>query len=128
MDKYKKLESITNGINAAHKLMTLKNSAANQRSDDSPYITPALLSQMLQVIAQHSPDRSKTPLKRSLDQTNLYTKAIRELKQEALNIREKNRVYKDDIIKTLHILKPIMDPRRQSIIEKIIKIQQILDS
>ena len=128
MDKYKKLETITNGLNAAHKIMTLQTSAINQRSKDSTKITPALLSQMLQVIAQYSPDKNKIPLTRSLEQTNRCSKAITELKEEVLNIREKNKIYKDDVIKTLHILKPIVDPNRQTIIEKILKIQEILNS
>jgi hypothetical protein len=128
MDKYKKLETITNGLNAANKIMTLQTSAINQRSKDSAYINPALLSQMLHVIAQYSPDKNKILLTRSLEQTDRYRKAIRELKEEVLNIREKNRINKDDVIRTLHIIKPIVDPNRQTILEKILKIQEILDS
>lgn len=130
MNKYEKLETITNGINAANKIRSLQSSAGNQRSDTSNSIdTVALLSQMLGIIAQYSPETDrKNLLNERLDKTRMYSEAYKGLKHEIRDIKSNNRVGKDDIIKTLHILQPVVDTHRQTLIEKILRIQEILDS
>lgn len=127
MDKYKKLETITNGINAAHKIRSLQNSTSYQRADGKPD-TLTLLSEMLSVIAQHSPETHRSSLSERLDKTNVYGEAYRGLKQHVKGIKSNDRIEKNDIIKTLHIIKPVVDERKQTLIEKILKIQEILDS
>lgn len=130
MNKYEKLESITNGINAANKIRTLQSSTLSQRSDTSNNIdTAALLSQMLSIIAQYSPNTDRgNLLNERLDKTRMYSEAYKGLKHEIRDIKSNNRVGKEDIIKTLHILQPVVDTRRQTMIEKLLRIQQILDS
>ncbi|ODM26555.1 hypothetical protein A7W90_10175 [Clostridium sp. Bc-iso-3] len=130
MNKYEKLETITNGINAANKLRTLQSSALNQRADTSNNIDQVgLLSEMLSIIAQYSPNTDRNNLlNENLNKTLMYSEVYKGLKHGISDIKSNNRVGKDDIIKTLHILQPVVDTRRQTLIEKILKIQEILDS
>jgi len=58
----------------------------------------------------------------------MYSEVYRGLKHEIRDIKSQNKIHKNDIIKTLHILQPVVNRRSQTLIEKILKIQEILDS
>lgn len=79
MNKYEKLETITNGINAAHKIRTLQNSAVNERASDSNNIDQVeLFSQMLGIIAQYSPNTErKGVLNENLNKTRMYSEVYK---------------------------------------------------
>ncbi|HOM01485.1 MAG TPA: hypothetical protein PLH43_01475 [Acetivibrio sp.] len=130
MNKYEKLEAITNGINAANKIRTLQSSATNERADAIANIDQVgLISQMLDIIAQYSPNtHRKRLLNENLNKTRMYSQVYKGLKHEMKDIKSSNRVGKKDIINTLHILQPVVDNRSRTLIEKILKIQEILDS
>ncbi|NMB33291.1 MAG: hypothetical protein GX992_03490 [Clostridium sp.] len=126
MNKHKKLETITNGLNAASEIIKLQDSTTNQRNHNS--ITPEFVSQALQIIARYSPEKHRAPLTEGLNKTNLYSDVIKKLKLKMLDAKKKDKIHRDDIVSTLHILRQIAEPKQQTIIDKILKIRDILDS
>jgi|LSQX01.1.fsa_nt_gb hypothetical protein len=128
-NRNKKLENITNGINAAHKIKSIQNSMNPMTRDSSnPPDTMAMLSQVLEVIASYYPDNGNTALSERIQKSNLYGEAYRNMKHHVKTLQSNSRFGGKDLIKTLHIIKPIMDSQRKDFIEKLIKIHEIINS
>lgn len=126
-DSKKSLENIANGFKAAHKIQNLKNSSFRSEEGMPGQSPPELLKEMLQVLAEFSPDKYRGSLSTSLQQSSLYADTYKNLKQ---HIRESSshRAKSDDLIRTMQIMKPVLTGRNQHNIEKILKIYEILKS
>ncbi|NLD45721.1 MAG: hypothetical protein GX660_00785 [Clostridiaceae bacterium] len=129
MNNYKKLDYITRGINAANGIRSIKNSTKTETRDtsDKPD-TLSMLSQMLDVIAQYYPDDRNQELGDRLHKSTIYGETYRSLKQHVRTLKSSDRMERDDLIKTLKIIKPVVDTRKKQFIEKLVKIHEILNS
>lgn len=128
MKNGKSLDYIANGFHAANKIRNIQKS--NLREERNSLIKPGsaeTLRQMLEVIAQYSPDTYKEHLGATLEKVALYSDSYRNLKQH-LNTTRQQGLNKDQLVKTLSLMKPVVDARHQVIIDKITKIYEILNS
>ncbi len=127
MDRKRSLENLSNGLNAAKKLLDLKN--ASLRVDPNSEVKPNQIDtiyQMLDTIASYSPQEYKKVLNKSIAISNNYRSTYRNLKQQ---INNNNRgPSSGEIIKTLEIVKPILPNNHRAMVEKIQQIYKIIYS
>jgi len=127
MDRKKALENISNGLNAARKILELKN--ASMRVDNSE-VKPSQVEtfyQMLDTVASYSPPKYKKVLNQSIEISNNYRNTYRNLRNH-MNSRTSNRPSPGEIIKTLEIVKPILPNNQRVMVEKIEQIYKIIYS
>lgn len=127
MDRKRSLENLSNGLNAAKKLLELKN--ASLRVDLDSEVKPNQIDtfyQMLDTIASYSPPKYKKVLNESIAISNNYRSTYRNLRQQLNN---NNRgPSSGEIIKTLEIVKPILPNNHRAMVEKIQLIYKIIYS
>ncbi len=129
MDKYQKLEQITNGINAAYRIQNAKSSFSQRRQherEDTSNIE--LLLQILSVIAEYSPEPHRNLLSDRVKKSTAYHTTYKNLKQHVKDIQENRHIDSEGLVKTLEIVKPVVDKDKRSLIEKVLQIHQILKS
>ena len=109
MDKYRKLEQITNGINAAYKIKSAGNSFTRKDSENREKKNNVdLLIQMLSVIAEYSPESQRDTFSNNLQKSTVYHNTYRNLKQHIENIQTNRQLDSDGLARTLEIVKPIL--------------------
>ena len=129
MDRYQKLEQITNGINAAYKIRSAGNLLAQRDSENRQEINNVdLLIKMLSVIAEYSPESHRDTFNENLQKSTLYHNTYRNLKQHIKNIQSNRHLDSDGLAKTLEIVKPILTKDRRNIVEKMLQIHEIIKS
>ncbi|HOV25138.1 MAG TPA: hypothetical protein PK566_02080 [Pseudobacteroides sp.] len=127
MDRKRALENLSNGLNAARKILELKN--ASMRVDNSE-VKPSQVEtfyQMLDTVASYSPPKYKKVLNQSIAISNNYRNTYRNLRNH-MNSRTSNRPSPGEIIKTLEIVKPILPNNQRVMVEKIQQIYKIIYS
>ncbi len=129
MDRNQKLEQITNGINAAYKIKTATNSLNRKASENRQETNNVeLLLQMLTVIAEYSPEPHRNTLSDNLEKSTVYHNTYKNLKQHIKNIQTNRHVDSEGLVRTLELVKPVLDKDRRSLIEKMLQIHEILKS
>lgn len=129
MDKYQKLEQITNGINAAYRIQNARSSFSQSRQNEREETSNIdLLLQMLSVIAEYSPEPHRNSLSDRLEKSTAYHTTYKNLKQHVKGIQENRHIDSEGLVKTLEIVKPVVDRDKRSLIEKVLQIHQILKS
>ncbi|HEY9060088.1 MAG TPA: hypothetical protein VIO64_06250 [Pseudobacteroides sp.] len=126
--KRKSLENLSNGLNAAKKILDLKN--ASLHVDLNSRVKPNQIDtiyQMLDTVASYSPPKYRRVLNRSIAISNNYRSTYRKLKQHANSNRNKT-PETGEILKTLEIVKPILPTNQRMMIEKIQQIYKIIYS
>ncbi len=126
-DRNKSLENIANGFRAAHKINTIRNSSL-QTSDTRTSVRkaePDVLKEMLQVLAEFSPDKYRSNLASSLDQSSLYADTFKNLKQHLRDSSSRS-MKSDDIIDAMRIVKPAVKGKNEHMIDKVLRIYEIL--
>jgi hypothetical protein len=128
MDRKNVMESIANSITAVAKIRDLRNSTLKNDGDSSvkPSIT-YVYGEMLKTVAEYSPGRHGDALRKSVELGNLYSNTYKDLR----NYLSSTRSGKTDparIVKTLAIVKPVLPNRHKTIIDKIQKIYEIINS
>lgn len=128
MDKYKALEYIANGIHAANKIQDVYKSTLHR--DSNTLIRPdnfTMLNQVLQILTEHSPEIHKRKFEEALSKSSEVSNTYRNLKRH-FKVVKNQRMNKDLFLETLSVLKPIVDNRRKAMIDKAIRIHEILNS
>lgn len=129
MDRYQKLEQITNGINAAYKIKNVGNSFTRNDSENNRKINDVdLLIQILSVIAEYSPESQRSTFSDNLQKSTVYHNTYRSLKQHIKSIQTNRNLDSEGLARTLEIVKPILAKDRRNIVEKMLQIHQILKS
>ncbi|KNY27136.1 hypothetical protein [Pseudobacteroides cellulosolvens] len=127
MDRKRSLENLSNGLNAAKKLLDLKN--ASLQVDLNSEVKPNQIDtfyQMLDTVASYSPPKYKKVLNESIAISNNYRSTYRNLKQ---HLNNNNRgPNSSEIIKTLEIVKPILPNNHKAMVEKLQQIYKIIYS
>lgn len=122
------LQQVTNGFQAASKIKSV--SRRSLSDDDGTTVMPGnvhRLNEMLQIIAEHSPDLHRTALGDTLQKSGEYYKVYRDLKQH-FKFARGQRMNMDILLKTLTAVRPSLSHDSKAMIDKILKIYEILKS
>lgn len=129
MDRYQKLEQITNGINAAYKIKTATNSLNREDCENGQETNNVeLLLQMLSVIAEYYPEPHRNTLSNNLKKSTVYHNTYKNLKHHIKNMQTSRSADSNEFARTLELVKPVLDKDRRSLIEKMLRIHEILKS
>ena len=124
------ISNITSGLNAALKLrdLTKQQTGNNQRFSLSKS-TPEMLSEMIKTVAEHNPSGYNriSGVHGTVDMTSVYLSAYRELKLHLENSKSRS-PKSSDMLGIMNSVKTIVPVKQQQLIEKIIKISEIINS
>ena len=127
MENNNTLEYIANGFHAAHRIRNLYTSNINRSSELS--VLPSditTLSEVLKIICDYLPEINKAPLNRAIDQSNLYSEAIRNLKKHVATSRGQ-KFDMNNVARTLSIVQPLLGDNHKALLQKLIKIYEIMN-
>ena len=128
MDRYKKLEAIANGFYAASRIQNAlstdieTNSGASVRSS-----TLDRISEVLNIIDKYSPESFRQNVSGIVSKSMRYSRAYKDIKQHLYFARDK-KIDRDMFINTLKVMKPILNNKQILIVNKFLKIAEILYS
>jgi hypothetical protein len=125
-DRTKRLHGITNGIITAGKIHNIYKS--NLHSDSRTVIKAGRLSMIndiLQALSEHSPDKPAKLLSETIDKTVTFSNTYKGLKRH-LSLSQERSMTGNDMLETLSIMKPALNNQQKVLIDKIIKIYDIL--
>jgi hypothetical protein len=129
MDRYKKLQSVANAINAATEIRSLY--ASNSRNNSRHEVRPdniSLLNNVLKIISEYMPGSQSRVLEETTNKCNSYSCAYKNLKQNIRALGSSQAVDKEIMIRILNLMKPFMQSRQSHFIDKFTKIYEILQS
>ncbi|MCX7710649.1 MAG: hypothetical protein N2484_12480 [Clostridia bacterium] len=127
MNKYQLLESIANSIHAANRIKSLQSQTRDNAARSSiPIDNIALLSEIIQSVAQYSPQNYRSPLSDTSNICRQYCNTYRSFKQHIRSARRQG-VNKETFVTSLSILEPVLDHRKKAAIAKIMKIYDLFN-
>lgn len=127
-NRYKKLNTIANGINAVSKIQeVISSSPGNNPKTTVREDKKTTLIDILHIIAEYSPDRSGNLLSDILNRSEQYCDSYKNVKLH-LNSTRNQRVNRQNFINTLSVIKPLLDNRNKVMINKVLRIYEILFS
>ncbi|MCX7921200.1 MAG: hypothetical protein N3B21_04130 [Clostridia bacterium] len=121
MDKNKKLEYITNGLNAASKIRDEYHSSLTRGQDNT--VSPGtidMINRLLRILTEYAPETHSNILAKTNSRSNLYINTYRTLKTH-LNKTKTEKINKASFVKALTIMKPVLDNNRQAMVDKIVQ-------
>lgn len=128
MDRNKVLEHITKGLQAASKIQKVYNSSLRSNSNTSVRAgNKSMLADIIGIIAEHSPDTHKRTLEEALSRSYQYSEAYSHIKQHLRTVRNQ-KMNKENFIETLNVVRPILSNRRKALVDKVMKIFEIINS
>lgn len=135
MDRFAALLNLANSIYAFNKLHDIYNRTVmsdnrGEISSNRADILPArveMLSQMLDAVSQYSPESYKSRIGDTSGRIKLYNNTYRSLRQH-IDINRGKRPDIDNVIKTLEIIRPMINGNNRKTIEKVLQISQIMKS
>ncbi len=128
MNRYNLWDNIANGFNAANKVRDVYNSSLREEQNLSVRASNVtLLLQMLSAISEYSPEPHREVISRAVDRCNLYNCTYKDLKRHFGSMRGQSPSFRN-FTETLGIIRPILDNGNKSVIDKILKIYEILST
>ena len=128
MNTYSPLEHIANGIYAANKIRNLRQPIFEQNSRTSVHPDNiSMIRQILDIVHEYIPETHKKALEDTIDKSNLCNETYKSLKQHFTTIKTRG-IDNDNLIQTLHIMKPVLNNNTQNLIEKMMKAYEIFNS
>lgn len=130
----KKLESIANGLYAAARIQNIYNTAGASSETRSGDRMNNMLRQSLETIIQYSPDSFRNKMSEILSKSITYSDTYRNLKGHFNRNKYRsgeesaNTPPADNIMRALEIIKPATGEQSSDLIDKIIKIYDIISS
>lgn len=128
MDRFEALEQIANGIQAAGRIKKLFRE--NTRGGDEAAIMPSsvsTLNEVLEVIAEYSPGFRRQAINDTVIKSNMLSDTYRSLKTNFSNARE-GKLDRESVLKTLSAIRPMVSERQKLLIDKVLKIYEILNN
>jgi hypothetical protein len=128
MSENNTVNSIANGFNAARKIYKIKNTSV--RNDYSTTVNQSIVSyviEALQVICDYSPENSKKFLREIINKSNLYNNTYLGLRNHVYDTYNQKMTVKN-LARTLEIINPVLQNQNKLIVEKILKIYEIINS
>jgi hypothetical protein len=128
MDKHTKLQHLANGFHAAGRINNIRKSNSLTRSEDSSNsINISILKEMLQTIAEFSPTAHRGPLEGTLHRSYEYIDTYQNLKNHFRAVSNQ-KINTESIVRTLGLIKPVVNNSQQNMIEKLLRIYEIIKS
>ena len=129
MNNYSPLEHIANGIYAANKIRNLRQPVFEQDSRTSVHPDSiSMLREILDIIHEYIPETHKRALEDTITKSSLCNDTYKSLKEHFAAIKTRGGIDKSNLIKTLHIMKPVLNNNTQTLIEKVMKAYEIFNS
>jgi hypothetical protein len=128
MSENNTVNSIANGFNAARKIYKIKSTTS--RSDYSTTVNRSIVPyviEALQVICDYSPENSKKFLREIINKSNLYNNTYLGLRDHVYDTYNQKITVKN-LARTLEIINPVLQNQNKLIVEKILKIYEIINS
>lgn len=128
MDRYRALVHIADGIQAGMRIRSVM--ASNNKSDERISIKDsgrANFKEILGILAQYSPESYRNSLNNTLLRSNQYSDAYNHIKRDITSAKTGN-LNRDMLISTLEAIRPVTSVNKQSAIDKIVRIFEILSS
>lgn len=126
------IESITNGLLTLQKVRQLYRRQTRAEGEDShEYVQPdrlSLMQEILSTVVNFIPQTRGASYSTAFNQGNRYSSAYRELKQHIRGLNRNREPDRNQILKTVKLLIPILDSRQRVTVDKILKIADILQS
>lgn len=122
------LNSIANGFNAARKIYKIKSTTL--RNDYSTTVNQSIMSyfiEALQVICDYSPKNDKQFLREVINKSTLYSNTYLGLRNHVNNTYNQKMTVKN-LARTLEIIHPVLQNQNKLIVEKILKIYEVINS
>ncbi|NSW89514.1 MAG: hypothetical protein HPY74_02330 [Firmicutes bacterium] len=133
MDKRKNLQSIANAIYAADKIRNILKDP-NTRNSYTPgkraYNNISVFGEVIRVIADYLPNSNNyrgNSLKEMVDKSAIYINTYKKLKQQLISARN-GKLNKNKLVETLAIVRPLLKNERKVIVDKVLKIYEILNT
>ncbi|HHW47760.1 MAG TPA: hypothetical protein GXX14_03970 [Clostridiaceae bacterium] len=128
VDRYKKLEAIANGFYAASRIQKALNSDFETSPGTSVRSsTLDKIYEVFNIIDKYSPESYRRNVSDIVKKSFRYSRAYKDIKQHLYSARNK-KADKDMFINTLKVLKPILSNKQIMLVDKFIKITEILYS
>ncbi len=132
MDRYAKLEQITGGLNAVNKMRKAVEKNNSQKRDDSPEAqrdnSMCLIKDILNVIGEYSSStRQGGSLINAVGKCDSLSCTYKDLKNH-LRTMDSRGPSGEGILKTLDLIRPALDSKSKTTIEKMLKIIEIINS
>jgi hypothetical protein len=127
-EDYKSLNMITNCFLAAEQIRKVNRQPLNEGEYRS--VIPGnedALYQILSIIANYSPEKYKKPLTETISKVDVYRKSYKGLKRNISTMRDQG-FNRNQFIEILSLMQPVLDTRKQNMINKILKLIELLDS
>ncbi len=121
----KSLTHAANGIHAANMIHKLGNAKYNESNMALNPSSASTIIEMFRVLTDYAPDYHKALLGQATETSKRYLDAYKGLK-EHYRSNSRKAFRKEDLITTLKIIKPVLGSNRTDMVEKIIKIYEIL--
>jgi|GEM_PF-1785482 len=128
MDYNSRLDKIIGSLQTVNRIKEVYDT--NMKSTDRISIKDnqvKILCDMLNIIAEQNDKRDGGRMRKSLEQSSHVLNTYHELKSKLKNVRN-NRISTINIRHTLDVLKPVLNTRNRYMVEKAIKIYDILNS
>ncbi|TYQ16209.1 UNVERIFIED_CONTAM: hypothetical protein Cloal_2731 [Acetivibrio alkalicellulosi] len=126
MYNYKALYDVANGIFAAGKIGEVLNlNPSNDRNQIATTSPIDSICKVLDILAQHAPNEQREILGIAAQKSKLYLDTYTNLDRH-FNTYRSSKMNIDKIIETLGIIHPVLGSREKNIIDKILKLYQVL--
>jgi len=127
-EKLRTLDNIANGIHAANKVHQIYSSRLSRSQGRvRGYEGIDVLNEIIKVLSGYSPDRYRGRLSSALRKGGELSNTYHSFKQH-LGLMRSQRMNRDLFIKTLDVIRPVVDSRKRNLIEKALKIHEIINS
>jgi hypothetical protein len=127
-DKLRTLDNIANGIHAANKVQQIYRSRLNKRQGEIKGTDNLdTLNEIIRILTSYSPNTHRGRLNNALIKGGELSNTYHSFKQH-FSLMRSQRMNRDLFIKTLDVIKPVVDSRKRNLLDKALKIHEILNS
>lgn len=128
MEKHKKLELLANGFHAAGRINNIRRSnSLNRSGNSSNSINISNIKEILQTIAEFSPSTHRGSLEGTLQKSNEYIDTYHNLKDHFRTVSNQ-RINTESFVRTLGLIKPVVNISQRNLIEKLLQVYEIIKS
>ncbi|MCX7842342.1 MAG: hypothetical protein N2489_04635 [Clostridia bacterium] len=125
MNGYGYLYELANGIYAAGRIGEVINSAGSKQTRAAGGADPVcVLGRILEILSQYAPERQRGVLGEAAKRSRVCNEIYRNLNQ-SLNTYRNGRLDRNNLVKTLAIMQPLLGKRERVIIDKLVKLNDI---
>ncbi|MCX7749257.1 MAG: hypothetical protein N2645_20550 [Clostridia bacterium] len=127
MDKYKTMENIANSFHAARKIRDLQSNLLREAPPEVKQSSIQLLNEILKTIGEHPPVSHKQNIQSVVDKSTQYTNTYRNLKNHLESLNSK-KAGSHELARSLQIITPVLPNQHKIMVEKMLRILEVIYS